>query len=131
MPAKKTNPFPLKSFLGVDPEHLAYLAAQGIKTAPQLLAAAVTPNQRQALAQRTGVPEVALLELAQLSDLARLYHSAGICSVQQLAACEPDALLRLTAEFVARSGFPGIPPLPKEVSSTIANARNLPILLET
>ena len=32
----------------------------------------------------------------------------------------------MTAAFVERTGFDGVAPLPKEVSSTIANARKLP-----
>jgi hypothetical protein len=47
-----------------------------------------------------------------------------------LSGYEPDELLRLTSEYVQRTGFPGIAPLPKEVSSTIVNARNLPKLVE-
>ena len=39
---------------------------------------------------------------------------------------EPEVLLALTTDFVQRTGFEGIAPLPKEVSSTIANARRLP-----
>jgi hypothetical protein len=42
-----------------------------------------------------------------------------------MAAWEPEALLALTAEYVERTGFDGIAPLPKEVSSTIANAKRL------
>jgi hypothetical protein len=34
--------------------------------------------------------------------------------------------LAMTAEFVARTGFDRIIHLPEEISSTIANARNLP-----
>jgi hypothetical protein len=51
-------------------------------------------------------------------------------TVEKLASQEPDALLRLTAEFVARTGFDGIAPLPKEVRSTIASARKLPKIVE-
>jgi hypothetical protein len=47
-----------------------------------------------------------------------------------MADCEAEALLALTAEFVERTGFDGIAPLPKEVSSTIANAKRLPRIVE-
>ena len=60
-------------------------------------------------------------EVARLCGVARLHHARGE---------EPEALLRLTAEHVQRSKFPGIPPLPKEVSSTITNARKVPTILE-
>lgn len=140
MTGKKRNPFKLKDFLGVDPTVAEALAAQQIKTAEQMLAAGCSKAGRRALAEATGLPEQILLELVQLSDLARLpgvkgiraclYHDSGVTSIQKMAECEPEALLRLTAEFVERTGFAGIPPLPKEVSSTIATARTLPIIVE-
>ena len=61
---------------------------------------------------------------------ARLYYAAGVDSVEKLASFEPEALLILTSAFVRSSGFEGIPPLPKEISSTIANARKLARLVE-
>ena len=136
MPEKKRNPFKLKDFWGVNPAVIEKLAAQGIKTTDQMLAAGCTKLARSALASAIGLPESVILELVQLSDLARLpgvkgirarlYYDAGITSIQKMAEWEPEALLHLTAGFVERTGFPGIPPLPKEVSSTIANARKLP-----
>ncbi len=136
MTAKKTNPFKLRAFRGLNPAHVDALERLGIKTAEKMLAAGAAPEQRAALAQQTGVPVEAILEMVQLSDLARLpgvkgirarlYYDAGIDSVAKMAAAEPEAVLRLTADFVARTGFDGIPPLPREVSSTIANARKLP-----
>jgi DUF1009 family protein len=50
---------------------------------------------------------------------ARLYYDTGVDCVEKMAAWGPDALLKMTAEFVERTGFEGIEPLPKEVSSTI------------
>ena len=140
MAEKKRNPIKLKDFFGVDPRVIEALAERGLKTADQMLAAGCSKAGRVALARTTDLPETTLLELVQLSDLARLpgvkgirarlYHSAGITSIQKMAKQEPEALLRLTAEHVQRSKFPGIPPLPKEVSSTITNARKVPAILE-
>ena len=134
--AKKRNPFKLKEFRGVDPNLVERLAAAGIKTSGQMLAAGQTAEKRAALAQDTGIPEEIILELVKLSDLARLpgvkgirarlYYDAGVDCVEKMAAWEPEALLKMTAEFVERTGFDGIAPLPKEVSSTIANAKRLP-----
>ncbi len=140
MAEKKRNPFKLKDFWGVDPAAAERLAAQRIKTTEQMLAAGCSREGRAALAEKIGLPEPTLLELVRLSDLARLpgvkgirarlYYDAGVTSIRQMAKCEPEALLRLTAGFVERTGFAGIPPLPKEVSSTIATARTLPIIVE-
>jgi hypothetical protein len=140
MPEKKHNPFKLKDFWGVDPAACEIMAAQGIKTTEQMLRAGCSKDQRAALAQATGLAEETILELVQLSDLARLpgvkgirarlYHSAGVRSMQAMAEQETETLLRVTAEFVERQHFPGIPPLPKEVSSTIETARRLPKVVE-
>jgi hypothetical protein len=134
--AKKHNPFKLREFRGVSPEHIGKLEARGIKSAE----AGRTREQRAALAQETGVPEGVILELAKLSDLARLpgvkgirarlYYDAGVDSIDKTASWEPEALRIMVTGYVERTGFDGIPPLPKEVSSTIANARKLPRMVE-
>jgi hypothetical protein len=140
MSPKKRNPFRLREFRGVEPEYVEKLAAAGIKNAEQMLAAGQTAEKRAALAQDTGIPKEAILELVRLSDLARLpgvkgirarlYYDAGVDCVEKMAAWEAEALLALTAEYVERTGFDGIAPLPKEVSSTIANAKRLPRIVE-
>lgn len=140
MPAKKQNPFKLRDFIGVNPAQITKLATVGVTTTRQMLSAGQTAESRAELARQAGIPVEVVLELVKLSDLARLpgvkgirarlYYQAGIDTVEKLAECEPDALLRLTAEFVSATSFPGIAPLPKEVSSTITNARKLPKLVE-
>jgi hypothetical protein len=140
MPQKKQNPFKLKNFMGVNPEHIANLEALGIKNTTQMLKAGRTPSLRRELADRAHIPVTAVLELVKLSDLARLpgvkgvrarlYYSACVDSVEKLASYQPDQLLAETTEFVQRTGFPGIAPLPKEVTSTIENAQRLPKLVE-
>lgn len=136
MSRKKHNPFHLKDFLGVDSVHIERLKSKGIKTADQMLAAGQTGKQRAALAKATSIPEDKILELVKLSDLARLpgvkgirarlYYNAGVDSVETMAKWEPEALRQMVTHYVERTGFEGIPPLPKEVISTVANARKLP-----
>lgn len=137
---KKVNPFKIRDFMGVDLDIIKILADRGIKTTSQLLSVAAQREERSVLVRETGIPPQALLELVRLSDLARLpgvkgirarlYYAAGIDSVAKLAAAQPEPLRLYLEDFVARTGFNGIPPLPKEVSSTIENARKLPILVE-
>jgi hypothetical protein len=140
MKTKKRNPFKLRDFRGVQAEHVARLAAAGIKNSDQMLKAGANRAQRAELAQKTGVSEAAILELVKLSDLARLpgvkgirarlYYDAGVDSVEKLAGWQPEALRLMVTEYVERTGFEGIPPLPKEVSSTVANAQKLTRLVE-
>jgi hypothetical protein len=136
----RRNQFKLKDFRGVDPRHVTRLEALGIKTAAQMLVAGCTPKQRAALAREARVPEVVIVELTKLADLARLpgvkgirarlYHDAGVDCVAKMATWEPEPLRLMLAEYVQRTGFDGIAPLPKEVSSTVANARKLPKAIE-
>ena len=140
MTGKKQNPFMLRAFRGLDAKHVAILEARGIKTAEALLRIGATPDRRDDLSRETGLPVAAILEMVKLSDLsrlpgvkgirARLYYDAGVDSVEKMAAWEPEPLRLMMAAFVERTGFDGIPPLPKEVSSTIANARRLPKVVE-
>ncbi len=136
MTLKKRNPFRLRGFRGVNPEHVARLEALGIRTTEQLLARGATQPERTSLARLADIPEDTVLELVKLSDLARLpgvkgirarlYYEAGIDSIEKMAEWEPEALRLMVAQYVERTGFEGVPPLPKEVSSTVANARQLP-----
>ena len=75
-----------------------------------------------------------ILEFARLSDLARilggLYLDAGVDSVENMAWWEPDALRGMSVEFVERTGFVGIAPLPKEAEFTVRTARKLPKVIE-
>ncbi len=138
--ARKRNIFKLSDFRGVDPEYIARLKSAGINNIEDMLTTGKTTLARQELADRTGVPMNIILELVMFSDLARLngvkairarlYYDAGVDSVEKLAGFEPEELLRLTAEFVERTGFDGIAPLPKEVLHTIEAARKLPKLVQ-
>lgn len=140
MTEKKRNPFKLRDFRGVQPDHIAALEVQHIKSADQLLIAGRTRQQRSSLANLTGIPEDAILELVKLSDLARLpgvkgirarlYYDAGVDTVEKMAEWEPEALRIMVTNYVEQTGFNGTPPLPKEVSSTIANAKKLPKIIE-
>jgi hypothetical protein len=140
MTEKKRNPFKLRDFRGVDPGFVSKLEAQHIKNAEQMLVAGRTRRQREEISRETGIPGNVLLELVKLSDLARLpgvkgirarlYYDAGIDSVEKMANWEPEPLRMIVTEYVKQTGFKGIPPLPKEVSSTVANARKLPKVVE-
>lgn len=140
MREKIRNPFKLRDFLGVNQEWIARLEALGIKTSDQMLRAGASPEMRAALAEKTGIPVEGILELVKLSDLARLpgvkgirarlYYAAGVDCVEKLASWEPEALRLMATRYVESTGFPGIPPLPREVSSTVTNARQLPRVVE-
>jgi len=136
----KRAPFSLASFRGVDPSHVEELASLGIRDIDQMREAGRTPADRQALAEKTGIPPAAVLEYVKLSDLARiqglkgirarLYHDAGVDTLEKLAAWDPEELRTMLIDFVERTGFDGIAPLPKEAASAVATAKRLPRAVE-
>jgi hypothetical protein len=138
--AKTRQPFKLRAFRGVDLEEINRLEAAGIATVEDMLQAGSTPQARLRLSEGTGVAPEVVLELVKLSDLsrlegvkgvrARLYYDAGLDTPAKFTQWEPEALRQYLVEWVARTGFDGIAPLPKELSNTIAKARQLPEVVQ-
>jgi hypothetical protein len=136
----KRTTFKLKDFVGVKPTVIGKLAERGIRDTEQMLRAGRTESDRRNLSKNTGVPVESVLELVKMSDLARifglkgvrarLYHDAGVDTVEKMSRTNPDELIRITTEFVERTGFEGIPPAPKEAQFTVKAAKNLPRLVE-
>ena len=130
------TPFLLKDFRDVNPEHIVKLAAAKIKNIDQILKRGATPQDREELAKRTGVPADAILEFVKLSDLARipgvkgirarLYVDAGVDTVEKMAGWDPAELTEMIREFVERTGFEGVPTLPAEARFTVKKAKGLP-----
>jgi hypothetical protein len=136
----KRKPFPLKDFRGISPHHAEALAAVGIRNVKQMLGAGRTPEDRRALAERAGVPPETILELVKLSDLARipgikrirarLYHDAGVDTMEKMAGWDPAELRAMLLQFVEETGFDGSAPLPGEAASSVARAKELPKIVE-
>jgi hypothetical protein len=136
----KRKPFALQGFRGVNPEYVAKLAAVGIEDVEQMRHAGRTPDSRQELSEKAGVPLEAILEFMKLSDLARipglkgirarLYYDAGVDTVERLAEWDPAELITMLIAYVERTGFDGIAPLPKEARSAVAQAQKLPQVVE-
>jgi len=134
------KPFALHEFRDADQSSIVKLEAVGITNVEQMLAAGKTPQSRKALADKTGVPAGVILEFVKLSDLARipglksirarLYYESGADTVENLADWEHDALLVMLGDYVEKSGFDGLAPLPKEVQNAVATARKLPHIVE-
>jgi hypothetical protein len=133
--AKTRRAFKLREFRGVNLDDVAKLAAIGIVTVEHMLAAGATPENRQGLAEQTGIAPESILELVKLSDLsrigavksvrARLYYDAGLDTPDKFTQWEPEALRQYLVAWVERTGFDGIAPLPKEVRSAVTAARGL------
>jgi predicted flap endonuclease-1-like 5' DNA nuclease len=136
----RPKPVVLGEIPGVDPEHAAQLAAAGVKHSKHLFQRGQTPEQRRALAEATGVPPAALLELVQLADLARilglgpvlvrLTHATGAETVEALARWDPEALYQQAHAVNRAHGFSKwVPPL-KDACAYVEMAQALPKVIE-
>ena len=133
-------PFALRGFGRIDPEYLKKLAVVGVRNVEQMLEAGRTRNGRQQLSAKTSIPIDVILELVKLSDLARirgvkgvraqLYYDAGVDSIEKMAEWDPEALRAMLVEFVERTGFDGVAPLPKEAEFSVEKAKKLPKIVE-
>lgn len=140
MGERYASQFKIKDFKGVASEHVKALALIGIKTAAQMIVAGRTKKKRQKLSKKTNLSIDSITELVKLSDLARipglkkvrarLYYKAGLDTVEKIAEWNSEEMRRMLCEFVKRTGFKGIAPLPKEAASTIAMAKHLSKIVE-
>jgi len=136
----KRKPFDLKKFRGVNSEHVDKLASIGIRNVKQMLEAGKTRANRQNLSEKTGIPLEPILEYVKLSDLARipgikgirarLYFDAGVDTIEKMAEWNPRELREMLTEFVERTGFDGIAPLPKEAEFSVEKAKKLLKIVE-
>ncbi len=136
----KRKPFKLKDLRGVKSEHAAALASVDVKDIEKMLEVGNTPKMRRELAEKTGLDIKVIEEFVKLSDLARipgvkgirarLYYDAGFDILEKLRIVTHDELLRITREFVERTGFDGIAPPPKEAQGAITTAKKLPDIVE-
>jgi len=134
---KKRN---LKDFLGVNHQHTQALRKEGVFTSEHMLKVGRTEEGRRKLAEKTGVPLNAILELVKLADLgripglarkrARLYHDAGLDTMDKIAKWDSEEMRQMFVEFVERTGFDGSPPTPGEAAFYVKLARYLPRIVE-
>jgi predicted flap endonuclease-1-like 5' DNA nuclease len=134
------KPFSLKDFRGINPVYVEKLAALGIRSVKDMFEAGRTRRAREQLATKAGIPNEAVLELVKLSDLARipgvkgirarLYYDAGVDTIEKMAKWDPKELRTMLIDFVEKTKFDGIAPLPKEAEFTVAKAKKLPKTVE-
>ena len=130
----------LKDFLGVNPQHVQALKAEGVITAEQMLDAGKTREGREKLARKTGVPLDSVLELVKLSNLARiiglkkkrarLFYDAGLDTLDKIAEWDSEEMRQMLIKFVDRTGFDGTASTPTEAAFTVRLAKYLPRIVE-
>jgi hypothetical protein len=130
----------LKDFAGVKQSYIKKLAKEGIKTAKEMLHAGLNKQKRGEISRNTGIPVDDVLELVKLSDQARigghkkirarLYHEAGLDTIDKMAACDSEEIRKILADFIQKTGFKGIPPTPGEAQNTVTMAKYLKRLVQ-
>ena len=132
--------FKLKDFVGVKKSYIKKLVKEGITTAKEMLYAGLNKQRRREISQITGIPLEDVLELVKLSDQARigghkkvrarLYHEAGLDTIDKMAACNSEEMRKILADYIQKTGFKGIPPTPGEAQHTVAMAKYLKRLVQ-
>jgi hypothetical protein len=127
--------YKLKEFQDINRKNIEKLNRNGIKTARQILEIGYTKEGRNKLSKITNLPVDSILELVKLSDLARipgvkkvrarLYYEAGLDTLEKTAACDTEELRKISAEYIKKTSFKGIPPTPKEAEHTVTMAKYL------
>lgn len=141
----KLKEFKLKDFMNVNKEYTKLLTKIGIKTPSQLLEKGRTKKgrtkkDRAEIAKESGVPEEYVLELAKLSNLARvpghmkkrarLYFESGLDTFDKIAAQDPEEMVHYLKKFIEKSGFKGSPPTLKDATSSVENSKRVPRIIE-
>ncbi len=128
----------LSAFLKVDRDTVDKLSLIGINTVNQLLDVSQTREEREALAEKSGLSLDSILELVKLSNLSRLpglaktrcrlYYEGGLDTLPKIASLEPEDVQTILTEHIMKTGFNGSPPAFSEAKAAITMAR---FLLET
>ncbi len=125
---------------GISFEFQMRLKTQRIYNSDQLLEATRTPAGRKSVAEKMHVETRLILEWANRADLARvqgiggvfsdLLEQAGVDTVKELAARRPDNLHAKLVETNTNRRVAGRAPTLKAVEAWVAQARELPKVLE-
>lgn len=112
----------------------------GVKDSNGLLAGCKTPALRKALAEKAGLTEKQVLRFANMADLYRvkgigseyadLLEAAGVDTVPELARRKPDNLCKSMAELNDTKKLVRRVPTEAEVTDWVAQAKELPRMLE-
>lgn len=134
------NPVDFADIPGIDPQLVERLARAGIKHTQHLFERARRRADREALARETGIADAVMLELIQLTDLARmgwvgpigvrLFHEAGAVTVNALMALNLDAFHQQVLAVNAARAYMRVKLGRKDIALCIQMAKKLPDAIE-
>lgn len=132
--------YPIENVEGIGPVMGEKLREQGIKDTDTLLQNVLKPAQRKNLAETTGISPKLILRFANMVDLYRingvgleyseLLEAAGVDTVPELAQRNATNLTKAVAEANEQKNLTRRVPSETEVSKWIAQAKELPRMLE-
>ncbi len=125
---------------GIGPVTGEKLRAAGVKDTDSLLENARTPKQRKELAEKAGLSDKQVLKFANMVDLyringvgseyAELLEAAGVDTVPELARRNAANLTTAMTEVNEQKKLTRRVPTETEVTKWIAQAKDLPRMLE-
>jgi len=125
---------------GIGPVLGEKFRSAGVKDTDALLKSALTPGQRKALAERTGLSEARVLKFANMVDLyrisgvgseyAELLEVAGVDTVPELARRNAASLTAAMAAVNQEKNLTRQVPTESDVTKWIEQAKGLPRMLE-
>lgn len=125
---------------GIGPVTGEKLRAAGVKDTDSLLENARTPKQRKELAEKAGLSDKQVLKFANMVDLyrisgvgseyAELLEAAGVDTVPELARRNAANLTTAMTEVNEQKKLTRRVPTETEVSKWIAQAKDLPRMLD-
>ena len=128
---------PVADIAGIDPDMVALLKSNGIRTTARFLDAAKDPKGRKALSEKTGIDEKRLLSWANMADRMRirgvgqeyasLLQAAGVDTVKELKYRNPERLAKAMADANKRRKLVGVLPSDRAVVRWIEHAKRLPL----
>lgn len=130
------NPIYFQNIPGLDPDHVERLAEAGIKHTKHMFEQVTTPAKRATLSKKTGIPQDAMLELAELTDLARLpyvgpiylrlIYEGGAHTVQAVAEQQPEPFYEKLLEINQEHQYTRAKFTLKDIALTIDLAKEIP-----
>jgi predicted flap endonuclease-1-like 5' DNA nuclease len=132
--------YKIEEIEGVGPVSGEKLRNAGVTTIEKLLEAGKTKKQRKELAEISGLSESFILKITNMADLFRiksigqefsqLLEAAGVDTVPELAQRKPENLTAKMEEINEAKKLPRRTPPVAEVERWVAQAKELPRVIE-
>ncbi|AWB32416.1 DUF4332 domain-containing protein [Orrella marina] len=132
--------YKIENVEGIGPVIGEKLRQAGVADTDALLAACRTPAQRKELAEKADLTTQQILKFANMVDLyrisgvgseyAELLEAAGVDTVPELAQRRPDNLAKAMTEVNDQKKLVRRSPSESEVAKWVAQAKELPRMLE-